>query len=310
MRLTLVVPCYNEQDNVVDFCKECVRVFSKGDFDYDFVFVNDGSTDKTLKTLREIYSLGKLNMTIISFSRNFGKEAAIYAGLKNAKGDLVTVIDADLQQRPEVVMEMIGYLSEHKECDCVAAYQRERHESKLLKTFKGWFYGLSNKIMQTKLYPGASDFRTMRRQMVNAVLQLSEYHRFSKGIFSWVGFNTYYMPYHVRERNAGSSKWSFKKLFEYAIDGIVAFTTKPLRIPVYLGAASLFASFVFLIYMIVKICLGTYITAHLAVYLLLLLGGSILVALGVIGEYLSKTYMETKGRPIYIIKNKWTTEGK
>ena len=207
-------------------------------------------------------------------------------------------------------MEMIGYLSEHKECDCVAAYQRERHESKLLKTFKGWFYGLSNKIMQTKLYPGASDFRTMRRQMVNAVLQLSEYHRFSKGIFSWVGFNTYYMPYHVRERNAGSSKWSFKKLFEYAIEGIVAFTTKPLRIPVYLGAASLFASFVFLIYMIVKICLGTYITAHLAVYLLLLLGGSILVALGVIGEYLSKTYMETKGRPIYIIKNKWTTEGK
>lgn len=310
MRLSLVVPCYNEQDNVVDFCKECVRVFSKGDFEYDFVFVNDGSTDKTLKTLKEIYSLGKLNMTIISFSRNFGKEAAIYAGLKNAKGDLVTVIDADLQQRPEVVMEMIGYLSEHKDCDCVAAYQRERHESKILKFFKSSFYKLSNKIMQTQLYPGASDFRTMRRQMVNAVLQMTEYHRFSKGIFSWVGFNTHYIPYHVRERNAGTSKWSFKKLMEYAIEGIVAFTTRPLRIPVYLGGLSIFASFVFLIYMIVKICLGTYITAHLAVYLILLIGGSVLVSLGVIGEYLSKTYMEAKGRPVYIIKNKWTTEGK
>ena len=207
-------------------------------------------------------------------------------------------------------MEMIGYLSEHKDCDCVAAYQRERHESKILKFFKSSFYKLSNKIMQTQLYPGASDFRTMRRQMVNAVLQMTEYHRFSKGIFSWVGFNTHYIPYHVRERNAGTSKWSFKKLLEYAIEGIVAFTTRPLRIPVYLGGLSLFASFVFLIYMIVKICLGTYITAHLAVYLILLIGGSVLVSLGVIGEYLSKTYMEAKGRPVYIIKNKWTTEGK
>ena len=304
MRLTLVVPCYNEQDNVVDFCKECVRVFSKGDFDYDFVFVNDGSTDKTLKTLREIYSLGKLNMTIISFSRNFGKEAAIYAGLKNAKGDLVTVIDADLQQRPEVVMEMIGYLSEHKECDCVAAYQRERHESKLLKTFKGWFYGLSNKIMQTKLYPGASDFRTMRRQMVNAVLQLSEYHRFSKGIFSWVGFKTRYIEYENVERPAGTSSWSFWGLFKYSLEGIMAFSTAPLAVSSLLGIISCIIAFILMIITVIKtIAFGEDVAGYpTTICVIFLLSGLQLFCTGILGQYLAKTYLETKKRPIYIAR--------
>ena len=303
-RISVIVPCYNEQDNVVDFCKECVRVFSKGDFDYDFVFVNDGSTDKTLKTLREIYSLGKLNMTIISFSRNFGKEAAIYAGLKNAKGDLVTVIDADLQQRPEVVMEMIGYLSEHKECDCVAAYQRERHESKLLKTFKGWFYGLSNKIMQTKLYPGASDFRTMRRQMVNAVLQLSEYHRFSKGIFSWVGFKTRYIEYENVERPAGTSSWSFWGLFKYSLEGIMAFSTAPLAVSSLLGIISCIIAFILMIITVIKtIAFGEDVAGYpTTICVIFLLSGLQLFCTGILGQYLAKTYLETKKRPIYIAR--------
>lgn len=309
MKLSLVVPCYNEQDNVTDFCKECVRVFSKGDFKYEFVFVDDGSTDETLKRLKEINSLNKLNVTIVSFSRNFGKEAAIYAGLKRAEGDLICVIDADLQQRPEVVISMMSYLQEHPDYDCVAAYQKDRNESKILKWFKKNFYKTINMLCTTKLYPGASDFRLMKRQMVDAVLEMSEYHRFSKGIFSWVGFKTHYMPYQARERNAGQTKWSFTKLFNYAIEGIVAFTTKPLRIPIYLGGLSLLGSLVYFIYMIVKLVLKTYTTAHLAVYFILLMGGLLLISMGIIGEYLSKTYIQVKNRPVYIEKEVITSKG-
>ena len=196
MKLSLVVPCYNEQDNVEKFYTETVKAFSGSDFSYEFVFVNDGSKDNTLKQLKKLYDEHKeSNIKVIGFSRNFGKEAAMYAGLSNAKGDYVCVIDADLQQRPEVALQMVNILDENEEYDCVAAYQEERKESKMMITLKNAFYKLINKVTEVDFVSGASDFRTFRRSMVEAILNMTEYHRFSKGIFSWVGFNTKFIPY-------------------------------------------------------------------------------------------------------------------
>lgn len=228
MKLTLVVPCFNEEESVIEFYSEVTRVFKDKVEDYELVFVNDGSRDKTPQILRAIYEKAD-NVKVVNFSRNFGKEAAIYAGLKQSSGDYTCVIDADLQQRPEVVLEMKQILDENADIDCVAAYQGERKESKLLIFFKDKFYEIINKLSDVELYPGASDFRLMRRQMLDSVLDMSEYSRFSKGIFSFVGYNTKYIPYEVQERAAGTSKWSFMKLFRYAIEGIVGYSTIPLK---------------------------------------------------------------------------------
>ena len=201
MLLSLVVPCYNEQDNVERFYEETVKAFAGSNFDYEFVFVNDGSKDDTLKNLKALYDKHKESkIKVLGFSRNFGKEAAMYAGLSNASGDYVTIIDADLQQRPEVVLEMVKILDENEEYDSVAAFQQERKEGKAMVAMKNTFYKLINKITEIEFVSGASDFRTFRRPVVDAILSMSDYHRFSKGIFSWVGFNTKYIPYDVRER--------------------------------------------------------------------------------------------------------------
>ena len=310
MKLSLVVPCFNEEEVIFDFYKEVRTVFEGKIDDYEFVFVNDGSRDGTLDRLRAIHKVAD-NVKVVSFSRNFGKEAAMYAGLNNACGDYTCVIDADLQQRPEVVLEMADILDKNPDVDCVAAYQDERKESKLLTFCKDKFYELINKVSEVEFYPGASDFRLMRRPMVEAVINMGEYHRFSKGLFSFVGFNTEFIPYEVQERAGGESKWSFVKLFKYAIEGIVGYTTSPLRIATFAGVASIAASVLYLIIALIAGAIAGNITSAIAIItLILLVGGMNFLFIGIAGEYLARTYMQVKDRPVYIVKELLTYEKK
>ena len=304
MKLSLVIPCYNEEKSVSLFYETMKKDFSDVDFDYEMVFVNDGSRDGTFKELKKLCD-GDVPVKIVNFSRNFGKESAMYAGLKESEGDYVAVIDADLQQKPSIVLDMVKTLDAEPEYDCVAAYQDERKESKLLVFFKNGFYKIINKFSDTEFVQGASDFRTFRRPMVEAILSMDEYFRFSKGLFSWVGFNTKFIPYEVQERAAGESKWSFRKLFKYAMDGIFAFTTAPLRIATIVGLLTSFLSIIYLFVVVIqKLVFGISVAGYATiVVLILLLGGIQLCCIGIIGEYIARTYIQTKGRPIYIAKD-------
>lgn len=306
MDLSIVVPCYNEEGNVELFYEEVQRVFKGKKIKYEIVFVNDGSSDNTLNRLTDIVDQKKQNIKVINFSRNFGKEAAMYAGLKEAEGELVTIIDADLQQRPELILRMIDILNENEQFDSVAAFQEVRKEGKVLTFFKDTFYKVINSMSTVPFVQGASDFRTFRRKVVDSILELSEYHRFSKGIFSFVGYNTYYLPYEVEERNSGTSKWNFFKLFNYAIDGIVAFTTSPLRAPFYISIVTFLVGF---IYFIVALFKG--VSEFTVILLVMLFLFSLLfMVVGVIGEYLSRTYIQVKQRPIYIVKERLESKKK
>lgn len=305
MKLSLVVPCYNEEACVKQFFDEVNKVFGKKVEDFEFVFVNDGSKDGTYPELKKLYKENPTsNIQVLSFSRNFGKEAAIYAGLSNAKGDLVCIIDADLQQRPEVVLKMLNEMEKDDSLDCVAAYQENRKESKTLSGFKSAFYKVINKITDVDFVNGASDFRLLKRTMVDAILEMTEYHRFSKGIFSWVGFNTKYIPYTVEERQFGETKWSYGKLFKYAFDGIISFSTFPLKLATGVGLVTAFASIIYLIVVIIqKLFFGIDVPGYATIVVLVLfLGGMQLFCLGILGEYLSKIYVQVKNRPIYILK--------
>lgn len=306
MDLSIVVPCYNEEGNVELFYEEVQKVFKGKKIKYEIVFVNDGSSDNTLNRLTDIVNQKKQNIKVINFSRNFGKEAAMYAGLKEAEGELVTIIDADLQQRPELILRMIDILNENEQFDSVAAFQEVRKEGKVLTFFKDTFYKVINSMSTVPFVQGASDFRTFRRKVVDSILELGEYHRFSKGIFSFVGYNTYYLPYEVEERNSGTSKWNFFKLFNYAIDGIVAFTTSPLRAPFYISIVTFLVGF---IYFIVALFNG--ISEFTVILLVMLFLFSLLfMVVGVIGEYLSRTYIQVKQRPIYIVKERLESKKK
>ena len=302
MKLSLVVPCYNEESNVEKFLEEAKKTF-KEKIDYEVVFVNDGSTDNTASILKNLHKNNK-NVQVINFSRNFGKEAAMYAGLGAAKGRNVCIIDADLQQHPEIVIRMLDILDKNPGVDCVAAFQKKRREGAVMSAIKSCFYKIINKLSDVNFVNGASDFRVMRRTMVEAVLSMSEYHRFSKGIFSWVGFETAYIPYEAEKRRGGKSKWNTKKLTKYAIEGIVSFSTAPLRISTYIGFISSVVSIVYLIAVIIqKLCYGIDVPGYATiVVLVLLLGGLQLFCLGVLGEYLAKMYIQVKNRPVYIVK--------
>ena len=304
MKLSLVVPCYNEEKNIPLFYEAVKKDFANVNFEYELVFVNDGSRDGTFKELQRLCD-GDLPVKILNFSRNFGKESAMYAGLKESEGDYVTIIDADLQQRPSIALDMVNMLDSEPEYDCVAAYQDERKESKLLVFFKDGFYKLINKFSDTEFIQGASDFRTFRRPMVEAVIQMDEYFRFSKGLFSWVGFNTKFIPYEVEERATGTSKWSFWKLFKYAMEGIFAFTTAPLRIATVLGLITSVLSIIYLFVVVIqKLAFGIDVAGYATIVtLILLLGGIQLSCIRIIGEYIARTYIQTKGRPIYIAKD-------
>ena len=304
MKISFVVPCYNEEGNVTKMYHALHEAFDDTGSLLECVMVNDGSRDGTLNALRSLVSeVRDPGLKVVSFSRNFGKEAAILAGLRHAEGDLVCVIDADLQQDPAVAREMYEILLSQPDVDAVGAYQDKRKESALLKFFKKCFYGLVNKLCETSFRPAASDFRMMRRKMVDAVLSMTEYHRFSKGLFSWVGFNTQYIPYTVKERASGKSSWSFGKLFLYAMEGIIGYSTKLLRIPYWIGGFLSLGSFALIIVEIVLAAAGHTLPEHaLVLSVMILLFGVLFLMLGVMGSYLARTYVQSKDRPVYIEK--------
>ncbi len=304
MDISLIVPCYNEEGNVELFFNEAQKVFKNSGYSYEYVFINDGSVDATGKKLKEVFDNNPSeNITVVNFSRNFGKESAIYAGLKNVSGNNICIIDADLQQQPETAMKMFKILENNPELDCVCAYQKARKEGAITRGLKSGFYKLINKISETDFRNGASDFRFFKSKVKDAMLELGEYHRFSKGIFSWVGFNVHYMEYEANERNSGETKWSFFKLFSYAMGGIIAFSTAPLKIASFVGIGSVGISIAYFIFTLIRKLLGQIDVSGFTQIIMLItfFSGMILIILGVIGEYIAKIYQQVKNRPIYIV---------
>lgn len=304
--ISVIVPCYNEEKALPYFLVEMRRVMEHMAAvyltDFEIIFVNDGSKDHTLELLR-IYSEGDEKVHYISFSRNFGKEAAMYAGLQTARGDYAVLVDADLQHPPAMIEEM--YLSVSQNGYDIAAARRvsRKGEPMIRSFFARTFYKLINRISKVEFVDGATDFRMLSRAAVNAILELREYNRFSKGIFEWIGFRTRWIEYENVERVAGETKWSFWKLFLYSIDGIVAFSTFPLSLSSIIGGIFCIIAVIGIIYIVLNTLIyGNPVDGFpTLVCLLLLIEGSLQLSLGVIGQYLSKTYLETKRRPIYII---------
>ena len=304
MKLSLVVPCYNEAENVAAFQDAVIAAFEGCGYDYEIVYVDDGSRDATLHNLKKLYEKQECPTKVVSFSRNFGKEAGIYAGMEHASGDYICLIDADLQQRPEIAREMVGILEEQPQYDVVAAYQDRRGEGKVLSFFKKSFYSMINKLSKVTLRSDASDFRTFRRSVRDDLLRLAECHRFSKGLFAWVGYDTCFIPYTACERHAGTTKWSFRKLMNYAIEGIVGFSTSPLRLATYLGTFTAIGAILYLIVVIIqKLIGGIGIPGYATIIVLLLFFSSMqLFCIGIIGEYVGRTFEQSKNRPVYIAK--------
>ncbi|MGB4090399.1 MAG: glycosyltransferase family 2 protein [Ruminococcus flavefaciens] len=307
--VSVVVPCYNEQEVLPMFYEEITKVTGKMSKDYpeltfEYLFINDGSKDKTLEILRSLAE-NDSRVRYISFSRNFGKESGMYAGLKGAKGDYIVVMDADLQHPPAFLPEMYSYVR-NGEYDCATTRRVSRKgESKIRSAFARLFYKIMNKISQTEIVDGAQDFRFMTRQMVNAILDMTEYNRFSKGIFSWVGFHTRYIEYENVERPAGTTSWSFWGLFKYSLEGIMAFSTAPLAIASMLGILTCAIAFILIIVTIIKSLLGLNDSPDgypTIICLIFLFSGLQLFSTGILGQYLSKTYLETKKRPVFITK--------
>lgn len=304
MKLSFVVPCYNEAENVASFQQSVMDALKGTDISYEIVFVDDGSSDATLHNLKKIFSLQLCPVKVISFSRNFGKESALYAGLQHAAGDYISLIDADLQQRPEIVLNMVKILDENPDYDVVAAYQDRRNEGKVLSFFKKSFYAVINHLSDVTLRADASDFRTFRRSVAESLIQLGEYHRFSKGIFSWVGYSTCFIPYTACPRAAGISKWNFFKLLNYALEGIIGFSTKPLRYSVYLGGLTSVSAVLYLLWVVFeKLHFGIDVPGYATIIVLILALSSVqLFCIGIIGEYVGRTFEQVKNRPIYIAK--------
>ena len=304
MKLSLVVPCYNEAENVAAFQEAVLGAFSGCGYEYEIVYINDGSRDATLHNLKKLYNAQACPIKVISFSRNFGKEAAIYAGLQHAQGEYISLIDADLQQRPEIVRDMVAILDEQPQYDVVAAYQDRRGEGKVLSFFKKTFYKTINLLSNVTLQPDASDFRTFRRSVRDSILELAEYHRFSKGIFAWVGYETHFIPYTACERAAGTTKWNFWKLVNYAIEGIIGYSTAPLRLATLCGVVTGIAALLYLISVIIeKLSFGIAVPGYATIIVLILLLGAVqLFCIGIIGEYVGRTFEQSKNRPVYIAK--------
>lgn len=302
-KISVVVPCYNEQEALPIFYVETTKELEKiPNITWEFVLVDDGSKDKTLETMQKLAEKDE-KVKYISFSRNFGKESAMYAGLENATGDYVVLMDADLQDPPALLGRMVMEIEENG-YDCVGTRRVTRKgEPPIRSFFARMFYKLINKISKTEIVDGARDFRMMKREMVDAVVKMCEYNRFSKGILSWVGFKTLWLEYENIERVAGQTKWNFWKLFLYSIDGIVAFSTAPLVISSVLGIAICFIAFCLMAFYVVKaIAFGDPVSGFpTLISVILMLGGLQLLCLGILGQYLSKTYLETKNRPIYIV---------
>ena len=308
-KISCIVPCYNEEASLPFFYNEITRVThfmrQANELEFEIIFINDGSKDKTLSILRELKQKDE-QVHYISISRNFGKEAAMYAGLEASTGDYVVVLDADLQHPPEHIMTMYEIIKEGN-YDCVA-YRRVSRDGEplILSFFARMFYKIINKISDTEIVDGATDFRMMSRPMVDAILSMKEYNRFSKGIFTWVGFNTKWLDYVNVERIAGETKWSFWKLLQYSFDGITGFSTAPLAIASFGGVFFCFVSFVWMISIIVKTLLWGEPVAGFPtlVCTMLLLGGVQLLCIGILGQYLAKMYLEIKARPLYVVQER------
>ncbi|GMA46948.1 glycosyltransferase family 2 protein [Tetragenococcus muriaticus] len=302
--LSIVVPCFNEQEALPYFVKEMEEIGSSISHSIEYIFVNDGSKDNTLESLRELHQKIPNRVRYISFSRNFGKESALYAGLQAASGDLITLMDADLQDPPDLLPQMIERI-ETSDVDCVGTRRQDRRGEPAIRSFFArLFYKLVNKFGDTEMVDGARDFRLMTRPMVDSILSMTEYNRFSKGIFSWVGFNTEYISYENRERVAGNSSWSFWSLFKYSIGGIVNFSDAPLTLAAFIGSISCIAAIIALIFIVIRALLFGDPTSGWPslVSIVLFMGGLQLLFLGIIGKYIGKIFLETKKRPIYIIK--------
>ncbi|ADE31345.1 TPA: glycosyltransferase family 2 protein [Streptococcus suis] len=304
--ISVIVPCFNEEEAIPYFYDAMEKVRKEMGEQFEYIFVNDGSKDGTLTVLRQLSGQDRA-VRYLSFSRNFGKEAALYAGLQAAQGELVTVMDVDLQDPPEMLMEMKAMLDGNPDLDCVGTRRVSRDgEPPIRSFFAKLFYKLMNKISQVEVVDGARDFRLMRRHMVDAILSVSEYNRFSKGIFAWVGFETEYLPYENVERVAGETSWSFWKLLSYSIEGIINFSDTPLNIASYTGFFTFLLSLVLMVFVVFKTLVfgDPTIGWPSTICIILFLGGLQLMTIGILGKYLAKVFLETKKRPIYIVKEK------
>ena len=304
MTISVVIPCFNEEDSIPFFYIEMERIQIEMKKKFEYIFINDGSTDNTLSVLRRL-NASNPNVHYLSFSRNFGKEAALYAGLQRATGDYVTVMDADLQDPPELLIEMYAKIQEGY--DVVGTRRADRKgEPPIRSFFAKAFYWLINKISDTEMVDGARDFRLMTRQVVDAILELKEVNRFSKGLFSWVGFDVAYVSYENRERVAGETSWSFWKLLNYSLDGFINFSEVPLKLATWAGTFSFLISLVGIFFVVIrKLTIGGSVAGWASlVSIILFIGGIQLLALGIIGNYISKIFLETKKRPVYIVKEK------
>ncbi|HEM3466936.1 TPA: glycosyltransferase family 2 protein [Streptococcus suis] len=304
--ISVIVPCFNEEEAIPYFYDAMEKVRKEMGEQFEYIFVNDGSKDRTLTVLRQLSGQDRA-VRYLSFSRNFGKEAALYAGLQAAQGELVTVMDVDLQDPPGMLMEMKAMLDGNPDLDCVGTRRVSRDgEPPIRSFFAKLFYKLMNKISQVEVVDGARDFRLMRRHMVDAILSVSEYNRFSKGIFAWVGFETEYLPYENVERVAGETSWSFWKLLSYSIEGIINFSDTPLNIASYTGFFTFLLSLVLMVFVVFKTLVfgDPTIGWPSTICIILFLGGLQLMTIGILGKYLAKVFLETKKRPIYIVKEK------
>lgn len=303
-KISIIVPCYNEEEALPLFHEEISKVFSEMEVDYELILVNDGSADGTLKVMKDLAKKDE-HVIYLSFSRNFGKESAMYAGLCNASGDYIGFIDADLQHPPVLLKDMFAALNTG-EYDCAACRRVDRTGDKKIRTFfSRLFYRVINMISDAQMMDGAGDYRLMSREMADAVISMGEYNRFSKGIFSWIGFRTYWIEYENVERVAGKTSWSFLGLVRYAIDGIINFSNAPLDFVSFSGGFITFLAFVYLLFIVIKYAIyGDPVQGFATtVCIILIMGGMQLFALGIIGQYIGKTYMEVKGRPHYIVSD-------
>ncbi len=303
-KISIIVPCFNEEESIPIYYKEMEKVMKKMEkVNFELIFINDGSKDKTLEIIREL-ALKDKKVRYVSFSRNFGKEAGILAGLEASTGDYVAMMDVDLQDPPELLEEMYEIIK-NEDYDCVATRSVSRNGYGFVRKFcTKMYYKIINMISKTTIVDGARDFRLMTRQMVDAILSLKEYNRFSKGLFSWVGFNTKWITFENKERVAGTTKWNFFKLFGYSLESIIGFSTLPLSIAAFVGILFCLISFIMIIVIIVKtLIFGDPVQGWPSlVCIIFLVSGVQLFCMGILGEYLAKTYSEVKGRPVYIVK--------